>query len=298
MNKFIRFITLILATIVVLLGVLDLLYTTIYLQSSNRGKIGYIVNSKPKEFDVVILGSSRANNHFVSQMFADKNLVVFNFGMQGSKLFESDLVLKLLLEKKNKIKNVIIDVDVTLRTNNTSEATYLKFLPYLFHSKVIKEHLKSVSSFNYLYYIPFYRYLKYEEKIGIREVVSCGLNIKSKELDNLGYNALVTNGTLRSEDLNLDPKRNKYYEEIKKICKRNNINLIALMTPMCSKAKGMNYFNKVKKLYPEIHNYENVVEGDQFFSSCGHMNDKGARLFTARIIKDFLTYSKSEIKIR
>jgi hypothetical protein len=35
----------------------------------------------------------------------------------------------------------------------------------------------------------------------------------------------------------------------------------------------MNYFDKVHKAYPEIHNYENVVEN--VFSSCGHMNDEG-----------------------
>ena len=85
----------------------------------------------------------------------------------------------------------------------------------------------------------------------------------------------------------LKPIHNKYYQEIKQICAANHINLIAVMTPMCSNTKGLDYFKKVNKIYPEIHNYENVVEGDQYFSSCGHMNDKGARLFTARIIKDF-----------
>jgi hypothetical protein len=87
--------------------------------------------------------------------------------------------------------------------------------------------------------------------------------------------------------LNIEPKRNQYYEEIKQICKINNINLIAVMTPMCESTKGINYFEKVKKLYPEIHNYENVVVEDKYFSSCGHLNDTGARLFTARILKDF-----------
>jgi hypothetical protein len=28
------------------------------------------------------------------------------------------------------------------------------------------------------------------------------------------------------------------------------------------------------------------VEGDEYFSSCGHLNDKGARLYTAKIIED------------
>jgi hypothetical protein len=59
------------------------------------------------------------------------------------------------------------------------------------------------------------------------------------------------------------------------------------MTPICENTKGMNYFEKVKKAYPEIHNYENVVIEDKYFSSCGHMNDAGARIFTAKILNDF-----------
>ena len=83
---------------------------------------------------------------------------------------------------------------------------------------------------------------------------------------------------------------NKYYEHIKQICKENKINFIAVSTPMCKNTKGISYFEKVKKQYPEIHNYENVVTEDKYFSSCGHMNDNGARLFTARIIKDFFKF--------
>ena len=30
----------------------------------------------------------------------------------------------------------------------------------------------------------------------------------------------------------------------------------------------------------------NAIE-NKYFSSCGHMNDTGARIFTARILKDF-----------
>jgi hypothetical protein len=48
----------------------------------------------------------------------------------------------------------------------------------------------------------------------------------------------------------------------------------------------MNYFDKVHKAYPEIHN-ENAVIENKYFSSCGHMNDVGARIFTAIIIHDF-----------
>ncbi|OOV20682.1 hypothetical protein BXU10_01355 [Flavobacterium sp. LM4] len=288
MKKFCFFIFKILLLVFTLSVLIDYIYSTCYLQTRQRGKIGFIFNSEPQKFDVIILGSSRANNHLVSKMFTDKGLRTFNFGMQGSKLFESDLVLKLLLERKCIIKNVIIDVDVTLKSERKSEANCLKFLPYFHRSQVIKKHFEGLKDYNAFCYIPFYRYLKYDTKIGFREAFFCSINKKSHELDYGGYNALPSlNQKLKVENLNFNPKPNRYYEEIKEICKINRINLIAIMTPVCDNVKGIDYFKKVNKLYPEIHNYENVVIEDKYFSSCGHMNDNGAKMFTAKILKDF-----------
>ncbi|KAF2342160.1 hypothetical protein DMB71_05355 [Flavobacterium tistrianum] len=288
MRKFLFYILKILILTFILMLVMDNVYSFFFLQSNKRDKIGLIYNSPPREYDVVILGSSRANNHFVTQMFTDKGLKAFNFGMQGSKLFESDLVLKLLLEKKNKIKNVIIDVDVTLKTEKKSEGMSLRFLPYLHNSEVIKKHFETQNDFNVIYYIPFFRYLKFDTKIGFREMFFYALNKKNKEQNNGGYSPLSpNNGKMPPEVLNFQPKRNRYYEEIKKICKLNNIRLIAFMTPVCENAVGNDYFKKVNQIYPEIYNYENMVIEDKYFSNCGHMNDMGAKKFTARIIKDF-----------
>jgi hypothetical protein len=254
MKRFLFFVLKILILTFIIALILDFVYSNVYLMSINRSKIGYICNSNPKEYDVVILGSSRANNHFVSQMFEDKGLITFNFGLQGSKLFESDLVLKLLLEKKNKIKNVIIDVDVTLKSENSSEATILKFYPYLKSSPAIQAHFKKLPDFNLNYYVPFYRYAKYETKIGFREMFFSSIKKKSKELDFGGYSALEKNKNKLEENIVGNPLKNRYFEEINRICKANNINLIAVMTPMCESAKGVEYFEKVQKLYPEIHN--------------------------------------------
>ncbi len=291
MKNFLLYVFKILVLTIVLMFVMDKVYSYAFLQSNKRSKISFIYNSPPTNYDVVILGSSRANNHFVTKMFTDKGLKTFNFGMQGSKLFESDLVLKLLLEKKNKIKNVIVDVDVTLKSENKSDGTFLKFLPYFNESYVIREHFKELDDFNSFYYIPFYRYLKFDSKIGFREMFFSVLNKKSNEIDNGGYGPLPeNNGNLNTEVLDYQPHRNRYYEEIKKICKVNNINLIAIMTPMCEKAIVNNYFKKVNQLYPEIYNYENIVTEDKYFSSCGHMNDMGAKVFTAKILNDFFSH--------
>ncbi|EJG01910.1 hypothetical protein [Flavobacterium sp. F52] len=290
MKKFLSYILGIFLLTVLIAVLLDGLYTYVFMQSKNRGKIETVFNSTAKKYDVVILGSSRANNHFVSQMFEDKGLKTFNYGMSGGHLFEASLMLKLMIERKYKIKNIILEADLNLSNDQESEGVATKFMPYIHCSKVIKDHFATEENFNELYYIPFYRYVKFDSKIGFREVYKIEVNEKTNALDNLGYYPLDKhkNGNMKNNIVNLNPlPHNKYYEEIKNICKKNNINFISVMTPMCENVVGMNYFDKVKKLYPEIHNYENIVVEDKYFSSCGHMTNEGARLFTARIIKDF-----------
>jgi hypothetical protein len=268
--------------------VLDFLYTTVYLQSSNRGKIDYVYNSVARDYDVVVLGSSRANNHFVASMFAEKGLKTFNYGMSGGHLFEASLLLKLMVERKYTIKNVILETDLNLSNEQRAEGIAAKFLPYIHNSEITKNHFSAENDFNELYYVPFYRYVAFETRIGFREMFFNAIYKKTNHLLNMGYSPLGNGkGNMKNNISNLKPLRNKYYEEIKQLCEDNNINLIAVMTPMCSNTKGLNYFEKVQKLYPEIHNYEKAVEEDQYFSSCGHLNDTGARLFTSIIIKDF-----------
>ena len=290
MKKFLIFFTKIAILLVLTLALLDVLYTVVYLQASNRGKIDYVYNSHPRNYDVVILGSSRANNHFVTQLFEEKGLKAFNYGMSGGHLFEASLLLKLMIERKYKIENVIIETDLNLSNEKRAEGVAAKFLPYVHNSKLIEKHFSQEKDFLKLFYIPFYRYIAFDAQIGFREMFFNLIQKKTSHLQNLGYAALKgNNGKMKNDLRALKPIQNKYYEEIKQICAANNIKLIAVMTPMCSNTKGLDYFKKVSNIYPEIHNYENVVNDDKYFSSCGHMNDQGARLFTSRIIKDFFT---------
>lgn len=288
MKKFIVFIFQVLFAIFLLLVLLDLIYTGIYIQSSNRGKIDYVYNSKSRDYDVVILGSSRANNHFVSQMFEDRGLKTFNYGMSGSSLFETSLMLKLMVERKYVIKNVIIEADLNLVNEERSDGIASRFLPYIHDSELIESHFSNEKDFWQLYYAPFYRYVVYDIQIGFREMLLNAINKKTIHLKNGGYIALDNEkGNMEYDMRGMTPLHNKYYEEIKKICAENKISLIPVMTPMCDNAKGLDYFKKVHAIYPEIHNYENVVQGNQYFSTCGHMNSSGARLFTNIIINDF-----------
>ncbi|MGL3001288.1 hypothetical protein [Flavobacterium sp. RSSB_23] len=290
MKQFLLYTLKILLFTIVIAVVLDFGYTKVFLQSTSRGKIEKVFNSKDEKYDVVILGSSRANNHFVAPMFEDKGLRTFNYGMSGGHLFEASLLLQLMIERNYQIKNVILEADLNLSNDHQAEGISAKYLPFLHESETIRRHFENESDFMELYYIPFYRYVKYDAKIGVREVWDTYRNKPTSLLDNNGYYPLgkKPNANMKNNIANLNPLlKNQYYYEIKQLCEQKGINFIAIMTPMCENTKGMDYFDKVKELYPEIHNYENAVLEDKYFSSCGHLNDAGARLFTAKIIKDF-----------
>jgi len=292
MKKFLFYLTTVLFILIITAIILDVVYTSVYLQSRNRNKIDQVNNLKNIKYDVIILGSSRANNHFVSEMFQKKGLKTYNYGMSGSSIFETSLMLKLMIKNKWVIKNLILDADLNLRTENQTSGISSLFLPYIHTSEITREHFCKQDNFNEIYYIPFYRYMKYEVRIGFREMFMNAIHKKTSDMDNWGYSKLdgVEDGNMKNDFSDYEPiSQNKYYEEIKNICKINNINFIPLMTPVCSNTIGMDYFDKVKKAYPEIHNYENAVIEDKYFSSCGHMNDAGARIFTAKIIEDFFS---------
>lgn len=287
-----RFIKHILITLTVLLSAglfLDIVYTQILSCSSNRNKVENVMHSINKTFDVVVMGTSRANNHFVTELFEEKGLNAFNFGISGSHLFETNLLLKKMIENRFKIKTLLLEADLSVCNEKRDEGTTARFMPYLHGDSTITEHLKSQDDFYQLYYLPFYRYIKFDNKIGLREVWKVVKNEPTNTLNNKGYYPLLTTNTgkMKNDISTLKPIRNRYLDNIKMLCAQNNIRLLLVMTPMCENTKGLEYFEKVRTIYPEIHNFENVVNDDKYFSSCGHLNDEGARMYTKYIINYF-----------
>jgi hypothetical protein len=282
MKKFLLFLAKGCALLLVTLVLLDVLYTAVYLQSDSRSKIDYLYNSKDKNYDVVFLGSSRVNNHFVPEIFNKAGYKTFNFGITRSRLDESALMLQMMVERNYKIKHLILQVDLNINTNDHSEAIRSLFMPYLHTSKTIREYYSDLPEYNQLLYIPFYRYMHYDARIGFREMYYSAIHKKTNVLENDGFHPLL-NGPDKLVPADLSkyyPKRNKGYETIKAICKKNNIHLIALTTPMCMETINRDYFNHIQKVYPEILRFENAVSDDKYFSTCGHLNKDGAIEYT------------------
>jgi hypothetical protein len=289
MKQFFIFIVKGLAILLLTMIVLDVLYTVVYKQNDDRNKISYIYNSKDKNYDVVFLGSSRVNNHFDPEVFEEKGYRTFNFGVTRSRLEESALMLKLMVERNYKIETLILQVDLNINTNDHSEAIRSLSMPYLHQSKTIRDHYSGIPEYNHLLYIPFYRYLHYDARVGFREMYFSAIHKKTNALENDGFNPLNSiPGKMVPADLSkYYPKENVGYDEIKAICIKNNIRLIAITTPMCMSTINRDYFVHINSVYPEIHRFENAVTDDKYFSTCGHMNKAGAVEFTKIVFNAF-----------
>jgi hypothetical protein len=289
MKRFFKQTILFLAIFFVASLLLDMLYTAIISHSEERNKIENVIHTTNKKYDVIIMGTSRANNHFVTELFEKKGLKSFNYGISGAHLFETSLLLKLMIANKYEIKNLVLEADLSICNEKRDEGTTARFMPYIHGNAIIKKHYENETDFYPIYYLPFYRYIKFDNKIGFREFFDVASNKPTNALHNKGYYPLISKkkGNMKNDISSLKVIRNKYYEEIKQICKQNNIKLTVVMTPMCQNTKGLNYFDKVNKLYPEIHNFENVVIDDKYFASCGHLNDEGAKIYTNYILEFF-----------
>lgn len=289
MKKFILFLGKLLIVLVLASVALDLLYTFVYARSKSRNKIDYLYTSKNLNYDVVFLGSSRVANHFVPEIFNKNGLKSYNFGLTRSRLEESALMLKLMIERNYKIKTLVLQVDLNINSNDHSEAIRSLFMPYLHQSQIIRNHYKNIAEYKELLYVPFFRYMNYDARIGFREFVKSALHEKTNALDNDGFYTLKTNQRpMIAADLSkYYPKKNKGYDEIKAICKKNNIHLIAVTTPICTETINRSYFKKIKKIYPEVCNFEDSVVDQKYFSTCGHLNKAGAIEFTTKFYNAF-----------
>ena len=289
MKKFILFIAKILGLLLLLLCLLYLAFTQVYLHDSDRNKTNAIYNSEKKNFDVIFLGSSRANNHFIPAIFEKEGLKTFNYGVSGSHLYETALMLELMLEREYHIKNAIIQIDLNIGGDQQPSPKHTaQFLPFIHHSKTIANYLSDQPDYYAWYYVPFYRYIEYGEVIGFRECWDTFRKKPSNLMHHGGFYELKGVGKNMKNNLTgLVANRNESYEKIKALCQKNNIRLIAVTTPICENTKNREYFNEVTKVYPEIQRYDTVVKDDRYFTTCGHMNINGATILTKKLLKDY-----------
>jgi len=285
MKQFIKYIILISTLTIALQYLCDFMYTQVYLNSTPRNKLQYILNTKNKSFDIVFMGSSRVANHVDTKLFDSlSNKKTINLGVEGAGLNDNLLQLKLLIAN-NTISNVFLQIDSNYEYDSPSNIAISEAMPFLNYNSIINSHIKKYfSNSKKLEYLPFYRYAINDPKIGFRELCFSIANKKPRTNPSIGFtpkfgNTLPLNESSLPKTIKL---KNIILDEITDICRKNKIQLTLYISPYCSKTKKMKY---IEKLITKVPNLIDLSKGydDKLFFNCGHLNNQGAKIFTTNL---------------
>ena len=271
---------------------LDYLYTYIHKNTAPRNIPDYIMQLTSKDsLDYAILGSSRALHGLNPQLIKKQtHKKGFNFGVPGSSLFEIKLTVKQLIKRKI-TKNIYIQVDYIWNEYYNSEVPSIGWLTYINDTEIYNDFKEIDSDNKYLLYnkIPFYRYIKFDSKLGFRELLMSLSNRQTSEIQNSGYSPL--NGELKNSKstfkYSLSHNFNPHVKEIIAICKKNNTNVFFFTAPIYNFQGNNTVLTKNLTNYTD---FSNSISDFKLYQDNTHLNINGSKLFTELFIKTYFKH--------
>ena len=287
MRKFVIQIIGILSISLILLLVFDFTYTTIYENANPRTKFQYLRSLKNTKVNYVFLGSSRVENGidpFIVENRTQKKCI--NLGYEAAKLGDIYTVLQLLKSYAIVTDTVFIQVDYIFDIKGHSINLPYEMTPFIKDNPVTKDYLLNyIGEGPSMYYIPFIRYCRSDQKIGFRDFFANLIGKKTTVTENKGYSPLsvqaieITNSNHFSLPASIT-SYSPYYEKIKKYGDANNIKIVFFCAPFCRHTKNLDYVRKLKTKIPDLYDFSTVVQQDSMFVNCFHLNESGATEFT------------------
>lgn len=275
-----------------------------YVQSRAGGRTGaeFYVCNKATE-DIIIMGSSRASHHYVSDILSEKlGMSCFNAGQDGNGIILQYGRWKMLSGRytpKLLIYDVCSDFDIAVNDNMTyidrlkpfcCDTSVKKFVVKIFPLERLKT-LSKMYCYNYKFIemtFDFIRGSDFKEKSGYIPLYGLIRNdVVEKPLPK------------KKSYLETDKVKFFYLEQLLKEAKEKGTNVVFVVSPSWKGGllESVAYY-EVKELANKYNicfiDYTNSVINDnpEYFEDSSHLNDAGARSFT----EDFVCVLSKEIQ--
>jgi hypothetical protein len=280
MRRFLVYLLFLILGLCIYYLLLEKIYTASYKEFGIKNKIQWIRSMNSQDtLDYAVFGSSRVLYHIDPIIIQKRSgKIGLNLGYIGAGPFETYLAVKEYL-RKNKVRDVFIQVDRQYSKQNRDEIGQLSWIPYLKEDEIFKDFQIFGNEYLYYHYIPFYRYQKFESRLGLRSVISNitrpNLNFNEKK----GYNP-VSVGFKGNKEFSIkmnNEKRSIYYDKIDELCKANNIKVYYFTAPYYN--SDIN-FESLMSYFKEYKDFSNLILNKEYFADNIHLNKNGATQFT------------------
>jgi len=292
MKKFSSYIVGGLVAILMVMSVLDVVYTKIYETAPPRTKFQYFRSLENKKVDYVFLGSSRVENGIVPSIIKQKTgKTAVNFGFQAAKLGDIYTLLQLIKEYNIGHETILIQVDYIYNFEGGHSTIFeYEMMPFIRDNGATKRYSDVYSEHPTAnYYLPFYRYCNKDLKLGFREVFANVVRKKTNVIAQNGYVARFGTAAKLAGGLPaviLD--NNSILDSIQAFARLNKMKLVFFFAPVCRNSENQDFVLKLKTKIPGLKDFSRALDIDKMFIDCNHLNDSGAQRFTEIFIDEVL----------
>ena len=291
MIKFLKLSIYIFLSIVMLAYGLDWFYTYSYHHPIHaRNKPSYAKKFDDVKFDYALFGSSRCIYHLNPMQINKKTgLTGVNLGYSASSPFEIKLMVQEFLKNQSP-KKIFIQIGDRYNQIQPDTLASVAWMPFLSDEYVSKEFYKWSEDPDFLYYdqVPFYRYVNYESKLGIRNVALSFFKNSNFE-PQLGFSA-ITNGKKVHEKpktfYTLEDEKNPHLEEIINFCESKQVEVYFFTAPFYRFSEE-NQNQVLIKYLTNYSDFSTLYDDPALFSDRDHLNYKGAEKFTELFINEY-----------
>lgn len=282
------------------------------LRKSSSGEFGKLntLFIKQNFYDVLIIGSSRAESHFVpSVVDSVTGLDCFNAGQSGAMQELNLTILRSYLVHSTAPKILVLNIDIHLPNKGSDTIHHFpKYFPYL-GNNVLYEHLKKRDPrFSWFKWISFYS-LPYINDYYLAASLRGWMDGKAEE------DKEYTKGFIPEQKRVEDPDKDSYppidytidsevcrnVSEIISVCKQNNIWPVLVVSPLYYRVSEsitdkVASISLLKKLANEHdipfldYTTDEMCYKKEYFVNPRHLNKTGAHIFSQKFAGHLLQY--------
>lgn len=290
-SKFLLYIVIVLIGVTIIDVAFRLIFTPLFSNPPLNTKAGaiykFIAYKDPA--NIIILGASRANHHYISQQMEDSlGVSVYNYGWDGRCTLYQYLCLLRGIDNGG-LNTVILDLSSAQLSKKWVDERICDLYPYYWENDTFKMMINEVEkkdmSLLMLSSLVQYnsQYLNFVAPMAnVKGYSPLAYTGKALDITNISIQELEGHEEVLYSDVAI-----KYLFKMFKLCNEKNIRFVVCLSPSLhvSSADAKYLTSLCESNNITCWNLTEYITDPFLFSDFNHLNDKGAKLFTTEIIR-------------